>query len=114
MSRETAISKEIQDWADLYPDRLVIDRTHAGLLRMGKRYIRCARKGWPDRSGTMSGGLSIYVEVKAPGEDLSPEQVIVHAELRRVGAVVIVADSLSDFIRQFETVQNLTKPLQAV
>lgn len=53
------------------------------------------KRGWPDTTAHRDGRV-LYVEWKAPGEKLKPQQVKVIAELRAAGMTVIVADKWED------------------
>ena len=52
-----------------------------------------ARRGVPDRLCAMPGGLTIFVELKAPGEEPRPDQAREHQRLRDLGCKVLVLDS---------------------
>ena len=48
-------------------------------------------RGWPDRIVLLPSGVSAWVETKRPvGGVLSPAQLVVHEQLRRVGQQVYV------------------------
>jgi hypothetical protein len=51
------------------------------------------RRGAPDRVLLMPGGVTVWVEVKAPGAKPQPHQAREHARLRRNGHAVAVLDS---------------------
>lgn len=49
-------------------------------------------RGWPDRIVLLPAGVTAWVETKRPvGGVLSPAQLVVHEQLRRVGQQVYVA-----------------------
>lgn len=52
--------------------------------------------GAPDRFFVKDGRI-ILIEFKAPGEPLSPHQVLVHWELQEAGVEVIMIDSIEKF-----------------
>ena len=49
--------------------------------------------GKPDRILTCN-GLTIYMEVKRPGEDASPAQLREHKRIRDAGGIVFIVDSV--------------------
>lgn len=52
-------------------------------------------RGWPDDQAHKN-GCTLFIECKKPGEDRSPNQRRVHAELRAAGMTVIVAERWAD------------------
>ena len=121
--KEQPISKSIQDYLDkrgIYNDRLNSGKVQVvkmfkqkdGKLKRFDTWLQLAKKGTPDRFCIIPpsldpkgfGGWMMLIEVKRRGGKTSPEQLERHQELRNAGAVVIVADSLESFIRQFERV----------
>ncbi len=57
------------------------------------------RRGVPDRIVVMPGGRVIFVEVKAPGGEISKLQEVELARLRKLGASVAVLWSVEDVAR---------------
>jgi len=57
------------------------------------KWVSPGRVGVPDRIVVLRGRV-VFVELKAPGEKLRPEQERRHADLRRAGADVITIDTL--------------------
>lgn len=110
---EANVSAGIKKYLDLKAD--YNDRINSGRVEVVKKYkdrktgkireftnwVMLARKGTPDRFFIVK-GRSGFVEVKKPGGLLSPEQIERHRELRKAGAVVIVAHSVESFARQYE------------
>lgn len=88
--------------------RAVISRTPVPQIEQGIRdqIAKCFQKvagspkGQPDIFGVVDGKF-LAVEVKAPGDKLSPEQEAFLAALRRFGAEVYIATDASTFIHQF-------------
>ena len=76
------------------------------LIRSGDktRAIQMGRKGLPDVVGVWpcpdfypsKVGVLIAVECKRPGNTLTPAQELMLAELRKRGAIVVVAYSITD------------------
>ena len=63
--------------------------------RVGKMGGMCPKfdsvRGWPDRIVLLPAGVMAWVETKRPvGGVLSPAQLVVHEQLRRVGQQVYV------------------------
>jgi len=63
------------------------------------------RDGWPDRVA-IKYGLTIWVELKAPGKKPEPHQVEVHEMLRAVGATVVWFDDLETFKAYFRKIDD--------
>jgi hypothetical protein len=57
--------------------------------------------GWPDRLFLYC-GLGLFVEMKAPGKRPTPLQQARHDELRRAGAMVLVASNPEEAIDYME------------
>lgn len=55
------------------------------------KLMRCNINAMPDRL-LHRRGVTIYMEIKAPGEEPTPQQKLRHAELRRHGIPVHVID----------------------
>jgi hypothetical protein len=116
--KESVVSKAIQEFLDarkIYNDRLNSGKINSvtkylekrtGTWKEFSRWIFLCKKGTPDRFFIVCGRV-YFVEVKKLGGVLSEEQTARHKELRRSGAVVMVADSIDSFIDQFN---NLFAP----
>lgn len=52
------------------------------------------RAHWPDRMFMLNGGSPFFIEFKRTGEEPTPAQAKIHAELRAEGYRVYVADSV--------------------
>lgn len=63
------------------------------------------RRGAPDRI-VMLPGLSVWVELKAPGEKVKPHQAREHERMRALGQNVKVIDSLEDVANLVNEVQK--------
>lgn len=101
--RETPLSAQIARWLaarGIYTDRLQCGgvRTSAG------HWLALCQPGTPDRLCIVR-GRAVFVEVKTRGEKPRAAQLKKHDELRRAGAVVIVADSFDDFRSQFTAIR---------
>lgn len=118
-AREAEISKSIEQY--LNAKRIYNDRINSGKVQVTKRFrgrdgklkeftnwVALAKKGTPDRFFIIDGRI-FFVEVKRKGKEPRPEQIERHKELEAAGAVVINADSLDSFIRQFTSVTNQLK-----
>ena len=58
------------------------------------KFVSPGRRGVPDRLVVMPNGVTVYVELKAPGEKPEPHQEREHQRLRERGHRVYVIDSL--------------------
>lgn len=50
--------------------------------------------GVPDRKCLLPGGYEMFVEVKKPGEDLTPRQEVVRKQLLNLGFTYVVLDCI--------------------
>lgn len=106
---ETEISKDIAaflDKAGIYNLRL-----QSGRLRKRGAFVNLCKPGTPDRFFMMprfgrAFSVPVFCEVKRTGETPSAGQKLAHDEIVRKGGVVIVADSLDAFIRQFDELKK--------
>lgn len=93
---ETAVQKRIVD--DLTKMGVWVVRTAVSAKR-SKNTARTGETGLPDLhvvSASPTSSVSGWIEVKKPGEDLSPGQVIWHAKARRRGINVGVATNSTE------------------
>ncbi|MEK4142112.1 VRR-NUC domain-containing protein [Paenibacillus sp. FSL L8-0696] len=58
------------------------------------KFVSPGMNGVPDRIIALPGGLTVYVELKKPGEQPRPLQLKRHQELRERGHLVYVIDTL--------------------
>ena len=65
-------------------------RTGAHLKRLGMR------KGIPDLVVMLTGGQTVFLEVKAPRKDLEPEQAAWFSRLRKAGYTCATVRSVSE------------------
>lgn len=111
---EQTVSKSIQDFLDkksLYNDRLNAGKVQVikqfrqkdGNIKRFETWLQLCKKGTPDRF-FITGGKIYFVEVKTKGKKPTPEQLERHQELRAAGAIVMVADSIDSFIRQYNEI----------
>lgn len=56
--------------------------------------------GIPDREVLLPGGITLWVELKAPGKEPRPVQIAWHKKLRKLGFEVFVIDNRID-VRKF-------------
>ncbi len=74
-------------------ERFLVDLVRAaGGLAL--KFASPAMSGVPDRIVVLPGGRILFVELKAPGEQLRPLQQRVHQMLSERGATVLTLDSL--------------------
>lgn len=72
---------------------------------LGKCFQRVAGspKGQPDILGVMEGGRMLAIEVKAPGDKISPEQEAFLSSLKRRGVETYVVTDAQTFFHMFAT-----------
>ncbi len=58
------------------------------------KFVSPGRVGVPDRIVVMPSGVTVFVELKAPGKKPEPHQEREHERLRKLGHRVYVIDSL--------------------
>ena len=58
------------------------------------KFVSPGRVGVPDRIVVMPSGVTVFVEMKAPGKKPEPHQEREHERLRKLGHRVYVIDSL--------------------
>lgn len=115
--KEQTISKSIRSFLDAR--RIYNDRLNAGQVQVLKQFknkdgsiktfntwLKLCKKGTPDLYFLMAGRI-YFVECKMRGKKPTEDQLERHAELRRAGAVIIVADSIDSFIEQFNELFSL-------
>lgn len=76
--------------------RLVAQLKKLGILHV--KMTPTAQRGWPDRLVTLPSSRVLWIELKAPGREsnLSPNQEIIHAELRERGHLVLVSSNVEE------------------
>ena len=65
----------------------------------GTKCLKQGRNGWPDRLVLLPGGDCFFIEFKAPGGRLRPDQLVVLKMLHDRQQTVLVIDSLADGTR---------------
>lgn len=73
--------------------RLVKRCKERGLMCL--KFVSPGLRGVPDRLVLWPGGTAEFVEVKAPGEKPTPQQLRRHDELRKLGFMVSVIDDVA-------------------
>lgn len=71
------------------------------------KWVSPGRRGVPDRIIIMPGGVTVYVELKAPGKTERPDQVLVQRMLRERGCWVV--SSVDSFEKVDALVAELVK-----
>ena len=61
---------------------------------MAEKFTSPGRRSVPDRLCTLPGGITIYVELKAPGKKPTPKQQRDHERRRALGCDVRVIDNM--------------------
>jgi hypothetical protein len=96
---ESVIQKQIKDYCRAR--NVICFRTNSGKVKTPSgHWIELCPKGTPDLY-TLFRGYSVWIETKRPGEQPTPEQLLMHDELRRNGAFVVVADNLMQVQRYY-------------
>jgi hypothetical protein len=71
------------------------------------KFVSPGNSGVPDRLVLLPGGRSIFVELKAPGREPTPIQLLQHKKLRALGFTVLIIDSkekVDEFVKSLEEV----------
>lgn len=92
VERETPLVRQVLDYLRLRG--IPATRHQAGHVHASS-WINLGATGWPDVIACCRGRF-LGVEVKRPGEDPSPAQLRMHAELAAAGAVLLVVHSLEE------------------
>ena len=101
--KETPLSAQIKEYLD--NRNIWNERLNSGKIQtMRGNWITLCEKGTPDRLCLIR-GQAIFIEVKMRGEKPSSDQQTKHDELRRNGAIVIIADDYSHFVNQFSAIR---------
>jgi hypothetical protein len=91
MTPEARIKQRINHYLDVITR--VNLRTGAGAARIGERYLTIGAAGTSDQTCCLCGRF-VAVEVKAPGEQLRPNQRAYRENVLAEGGIHIVADSV--------------------
>lgn len=81
------------------PEAKVETRLRNRVKALGGVAVKFAAPGyrsWPDRLVLMPGGEAYFVELKAPGEKPTPQQILRHQMLLGLGFPVTVLDSTTN------------------
>lgn len=92
LERETPLVRQVLDYLRLRG--IPATRHQAGHVHAGG-WINLGSTGWPDVIACWRGRF-LGVEVKRPGEDPSPAQRRMHAELAAAGATLMVVHCLEE------------------
>ncbi len=106
------------EWLGLvYPTALVhfarneINKSGRSIARELARATRLgAKKGFPDLMVLFPGAVTVFLEVKAPGNYPTPEQREMHARLEGLGFPVAVVRSIDDVRQAFARWSNYGLP----
>jgi hypothetical protein len=76
---ETALVRQILSYLSMYPNEIQAWRANTGVAKYTNkkgetRYVKFGTNGMPDIQGFIKGGRFLGIEVKVPGQKLSPDQ----------------------------------------
>jgi hypothetical protein len=104
---------EVNDQADLVAHMRRLGEEIVRCEQGGKRKYGAARDkalgvapGYPDLIWPRSRGRTVWIECKTPTGELSPQQIMVHGVLRRMGHVVLTGYGDADLIRQVDDIRR--------
>ena len=101
--KETPLSAQIKEYLDnrgIYNERL-----NCGKIQTARGdWLTLCEKGTPDRLAIVCGQV-VFIETKMFGKKAGSDQLNKHDELRRSGAVVIIADDYFKFIAEFSAIR---------
>ena len=75
-------------------------------LSDGKGYRSGGISGKPDIMGVINGGRLIGIEIKIGKDKLRPAQIAFHAQVKQLGAIILVTGSLEDFKKQWNEINK--------
>ena len=92
----TDLVHAVLDYFGIYPDKIRAWQANTAALAVGKRFIRCGRKGQADVSGIWHNGIRVEVEMKIGKDKLRPEQIEFRDEILEMGGIYVECRSLDD------------------
>lgn len=109
---EKLIQQSIVEWMNYNGFKVM--RINSGQLKVEEtddegnkksRIVKLAPTGTPDILGCYKKtGRMVLVEVKRPGKEPSPDQLIAIQDWKEAGALVFVATSIDDVIREVKNI----------
>ena len=103
MPSESAIQRDIIACAEAMGAKVY--RMNAGRVRVRNGWMRLCEDGTPDLLTVWPHGVSLWVEVKRPGEEPTDAQRSRHRELRALGHAVAVCESTEQFVEAMDEVR---------
>ena len=104
---ETQITKGCLDWLNMVPGVQCWRQNTGGRewidMNGKKRYVQFGEPGQADITGIGPQGVRIEIEIKRPGEDLRPNQLIWQAFIQDRGGIVFECDSLDQCVLNLKT-----------
>ena len=101
--KESSLSSQIAEY--LRGRGIYNERLNSGRVETQSGYwITLCERGTPDRLAIVR-GQAIFIETKTLGKKPTPEQLEKRDELKRAGAIVIVAGSYEQFIYHFDAIR---------
>jgi hypothetical protein len=98
--------EELMSMRESALERKLVDAVKA-IGGVAPKWTSPGSAGVPDRIVILPNGLTVYVEMKAPGKQLDPLQVYWFKKLQKLGHKVYKLDSVDDIDWFIEEVQRL-------
>ncbi len=103
--READIQRQVLEF--LAAMRIPTLRVNSGRIWAGNgRILKFGAQGFPDLLAWPGRGITLAIEVKCPGAELSPEQIVWAHKLRDKGIPFIVARSVEDVAARIKMVKE--------
>lgn len=98
---ETTLSKQIADQLDQLGIWHL--RLNSGRVKVRGGWMHLCPEGTPDRVCLLE-GRAVFIEVKVPGEQPTPEQIACHERIKQNGGIVLVIETAAQV---WESLRNL-------
>ena len=103
--KESSIQRQILDYFAAM--RIPALRVNSGRIWAGRgRCLKFGAEGFPDLLAWPGRGITIAIEVKRPGEALTPAQIDWAHRLRDKGIQYLVARSVEDVVARIKTLKE--------
>lgn len=114
---ETKYVLEVKECLEKVPCVKAIQRNQTGVVKVARGWMHLAPEGTPDLNGHLDDGTALYVEVKTPEGETSPEQDKFILDAQKCGCCAFVARSGAEAIRlvlAFKRGEQLPSPVASV